>query len=98
MRLLVLLWKLFSYPVGAAIACLAIYEFWFFAQILNWVEHNPATTRFMDARLEALRKKNPKAALEQEWAGYGQKPAARKSRLRGVDAHPAAREEPVSFG
>ncbi len=70
MRLLVLLWKLFSYPVGAAIACLAIYEFWFFAQILNWVEHNPATTRFMDARLEALRKKEPKAALEQEWADY----------------------------
>src|SRR6266542_204651 len=70
MRLLVLLWKLFSYPVGAAIACLAIYEFWFFAQILNWVEHNPATTRFMDARLEALRKKDPKAALEQEWADY----------------------------
>src|SRR3989442_12660221 len=70
MRLLVLLWKLFSYPVGAAIACLAIYEFWFFAQILNWVEHSPATTRFMDARLEALRKKDPKAALEQEWADY----------------------------
>ncbi len=70
MRLLVLLWKLFSYPVGMALVCLAIYEFWLFAQILHWVEHNPATTRFMDVRLEALRQKNPKAALEQKWLDY----------------------------
>src|SRR5258708_3202268 len=70
MRLLVLLWKLFSYPVGAALVCLAIYEFWLFAQILQWVEHNPATTRIMDVRLEPLRQKNPKPALGEKWADY----------------------------
>jgi monofunctional biosynthetic peptidoglycan transglycosylase len=70
MRLLVSLWKLFSYPVGTALVCLAIYEFWFFAQILYWVEHNPVTTQFMGARLETLRQKKPKAALEQEWTDY----------------------------
>jgi monofunctional biosynthetic peptidoglycan transglycosylase len=70
MRLLVLLWKLFSYPVGMALVCLAIYEFWFLAHVLYWVDHNPATTRFMDARLEVLRQRNPKVALDQRWADY----------------------------
>src|SRR6266446_2614195 len=49
MRLLVSLWKMFSYTAGAAVLGLAVYEFWFLAQILYWVEHNPATTRVMDA-------------------------------------------------
>lgn len=70
MRLLVLLWKLFCYPVGIAVIALAIYEFWFFAQILYWVEHNPATTQVMDARLEALQRKKPGAVLDQKWVGY----------------------------
>ncbi len=70
MRLLVLLWKLFCYPVGMAVITLAIYEFWFFAQILYWVDNNPATTQFMEARLEALKQKQPKAGLDQTWVAY----------------------------
>jgi len=70
MKLLLLLWKLFCYPVGIAVIALAIYEFWFFAQILYWVEHNPTTTQFMDARLEVLRQKKPKAGLDQTWVAY----------------------------
>ena len=70
MKLLVLLWKLFCYPVGMAVIALAIYEFWFFAQILYWVENNPATTQFMDARLEALQQKMPRAVLDQTWVAY----------------------------
>ena len=70
MRLLVLLWKLFCYPVGMAVIVLAIYEFWFFAQILYWVENNPATTQFMEARLEALNQKQPRAVLDQRWVAY----------------------------
>lgn len=50
---------------------LAIYEFWFLAQILYWVEHNPTTTNVMDVRLEALRGKDPKAVLDQKWVPYG---------------------------
>jgi len=52
MRLLVSLWKMFSYTAGTAVIGLAVYEFWFFSQILYWVDHNPATTRVMDARME----------------------------------------------
>jgi monofunctional biosynthetic peptidoglycan transglycosylase len=70
MRLLVSLWKMFCYTAGTAVIVLAVYEFWFLAQILYWVEHNPATTRVMDARLEALRQNKRSGALDQKWVGY----------------------------
>src|SRR6267378_147889 len=69
MRLLVSLWRMFCYTAGTAVIGLAVYEFWFLAQILYWVEHDPATTRVMDARLEAMRPNTPKA-LEQKWTDY----------------------------
>ena len=70
MKMLLLLWKLFCYPVGMAVIALAIYEFWFFAQILYWVDHNPATTQVMDDRLEALRQQKRAAVLDQTWVPY----------------------------
>jgi monofunctional biosynthetic peptidoglycan transglycosylase len=70
MRLLVSLWKMFCYTAGTAVIVLAVYEFWFLAQILYWVEHNPATTRVMDARLEALRQNKRSGPLDQKWVGY----------------------------
>jgi len=70
MRLLVSLWKMFCYAAGTAVIVLAVYEFWFLAQILYWVEHNPATTRVMDARLEALRQNKRSGPLDQKWVGY----------------------------
>src|SRR5437762_8555040 len=69
MRSLLSLWKMFCYSAGTAVLGLAVYEFWFLAQILYWVEHNPATTRTMDARLEAMRP-NKSKALEQKWTDY----------------------------
>jgi monofunctional glycosyltransferase len=71
MRVLVWLWKMFCYSAGTVVTGLAIYEFWFLAQILYWVDHNPTTTSVMDARLDALRHKQPGAALEQTWMPYG---------------------------
>ena len=70
MRLLASLWRLFCYAAGTAVAGVAIYEFWFFAQILYWVDHNPSTTSVMEARLEALREKDPHGALEHAWMPY----------------------------
>ena len=70
MRLLVSLWKTFCYTAGTAVIALAVYEFWFLAQILYWVEHNPATTRVMDARLEALRQNKRSGALDHKWVDY----------------------------
>jgi monofunctional glycosyltransferase len=68
MKLLVSLWRTFCYTAGTAVIALAVYEFWFFSQILYWVDHNPAMTRVMDARLEASRQK-PKV-LEHTWTDY----------------------------
>ena len=71
MRLLVSLWKMFCYAAGTALVGLAIYEFWFLAQILYWVDHNPATTNVMEVRLETLRQKDRQAVLEHTWLPYG---------------------------
>jgi monofunctional biosynthetic peptidoglycan transglycosylase len=70
MRLIFTLWKLFCYAAGTALACLAIYEFWFLAQILYWVDHNPTTTSVMEARLETLQQRDPKAVLDHKWVPY----------------------------
>ncbi|HZE11403.1 MAG TPA: monofunctional biosynthetic peptidoglycan transglycosylase [Burkholderiales bacterium] len=65
------MWKLFCYATGTAVVGLAIYEFWFLSQVLYWVDHNPGTTSVMEVRLEALRQKDPSAALGHTWVPYG---------------------------
>ena len=71
MRLFALFWRTLCYAAAIAVIGLAIYEFWFLAQIAFWVDHNPTSTRFMELRLQALRQKNPRAVIEQKWTGYG---------------------------
>jgi monofunctional biosynthetic peptidoglycan transglycosylase len=46
-------------------------QLYFFAQICWWTRFNPSMTSFMSAQLDALREKNPKAALEHKWVPYG---------------------------
>ncbi len=35
-----------------------------------WVDHNPTTTAFMNARLSTLREKKPEAKLKHQWVPY----------------------------
>jgi monofunctional biosynthetic peptidoglycan transglycosylase len=70
MKLLISLWRGFCYLVGTLVIALSVYEFWFFVQILYWVDNNPQETRFMEARLETLRQKDPKARLQNRWTRY----------------------------
>jgi monofunctional biosynthetic peptidoglycan transglycosylase len=70
MKLLISLWRGFCYLVGTLVIALSIYEFWFFAQILYWVDNNPQETRFMETRIETLRQKDPKARLQNQWTRY----------------------------
>ncbi|HEY6093947.1 MAG TPA: monofunctional biosynthetic peptidoglycan transglycosylase [Gallionellaceae bacterium] len=49
---------------------LLIYQVWIAAHIAWWVDHNPATSAFMEDRLEVLQSKNPKAKLEHRWVPY----------------------------
>jgi len=54
----------------AAVAALVLYEGAIFARILWWRTHNPPDTAFMRARLDELRKKDPRATLTQAWVPY----------------------------
>jgi len=71
MRPFVSVWKAFGYVLGVLVVVLAVVQFWFFAQILYWVGHDPQTTRFMETRLRAIRENIPGATLKQQWMDYG---------------------------
>jgi monofunctional biosynthetic peptidoglycan transglycosylase len=64
------LWKAFCYTLGLMFIALLLYQSWFAAHIWYWAGHNPRNTSFMQARLERLREKDPKANLRQQWASY----------------------------
>jgi monofunctional biosynthetic peptidoglycan transglycosylase len=49
---------------------LVLVQFWFLLHIWYWVDHNPVSTAFMDARLERLREKNPNIHLDFRWVPY----------------------------
>ena len=63
-------WKAFCYSLGTLALVLAAVQAWFYVQVLWWGAHNPATTSFMQARLERLRERDPKASLRHQWVGY----------------------------
>ncbi|MGC2518977.1 MAG: monofunctional biosynthetic peptidoglycan transglycosylase [Burkholderiales bacterium] len=70
MKPFVPLWKAFGYTLGVLVVAFAVYQFWFFAQILYWAGHNPEMTRFMEIRLKTMREKTPGARLKQQWVDY----------------------------
>jgi monofunctional biosynthetic peptidoglycan transglycosylase len=43
---------------------------YFFVQIWWWVDHNPTMTAFMREQQAALKEKNPKANIQQQWVPY----------------------------
>ena len=63
-------WRAFCYTLGIVFVVLLLYQSWFAAHIWYWAGHNPDDTSFIQARLERLRDKDPKASLKQQWAGY----------------------------
>ena len=52
------------------LALLVLYQLWLFAHICWWVKFNPATSAFMEDRLEVMQDKNPKAVLQNKWVPY----------------------------
>ena len=64
------IWRTISCALLLALISLVLVQFWFFAHIWYWVDHNPRSTAFMDARLERLLEKNQKALLQQQWVPY----------------------------
>lgn len=63
-------WKVFCYGLGALVLAVFAVQCWFYAHVLWWQMYEPASTAFMEARLERLRERNPKAKPAQQWVGY----------------------------
>jgi monofunctional glycosyltransferase len=55
--------------VAAAAIFLAV-QLSFLARVWWWTDHDPSTTAFMDARLEAMRAREPQAKLQHVWVPY----------------------------
>jgi monofunctional glycosyltransferase len=49
---------------------LLLYQLWLFAHVCWWIKFNPATSAFMEDRLEVMQDKNPKAGLKHKWVPY----------------------------
>lgn len=52
------------------VAVLIFYQIWLFLHICWWVNFNPASSAFMESRLEVLQKKDPDAELRHKWIPY----------------------------
>jgi monofunctional biosynthetic peptidoglycan transglycosylase len=59
-----------AYLLGAAVAVFVLVQAWFLGHVIYWKHFDPGTTSFMERRLEALRAKQPKAALKHQWVDY----------------------------
>jgi monofunctional glycosyltransferase len=69
-RALVIAWKAFSYTLSALVLAFLVAQLYFYAQVLYWEAHPPASTAFMERSLEALRARDPRARLRYEWVPY----------------------------
>jgi len=58
------------YALLLALIGLVAVQFWFFAHIWYWADHNPESTAFMRARLSIIREDEPAARLAYRWVPY----------------------------
>jgi monofunctional biosynthetic peptidoglycan transglycosylase len=70
LRRLVFAWKVFCFTLGTLVLAVIAVQLWFFSQVLYWNRFEPASSAFMDRRLESLRTKNPRARLRHRWVPY----------------------------
>ncbi|HQS57159.1 MAG: monofunctional biosynthetic peptidoglycan transglycosylase [Gallionellales bacterium 35-53-114] len=64
------LWQVIWRLLAVLFVLLLIYQAWIAAQIAWWINHNPATSAFMDDRLLIMQSKNPDARLKHRWVPY----------------------------
>ena len=57
--------------LALAILFMLFYQFWLFAHVWYWVNHNPDSTAFMESRLIEMRKTDPDAKIIHVWVPYG---------------------------
>ena len=49
---------------------LFLYQLWIFLHICWWIKFNPASTAFMEDRLDVIQEKKPDAELKHKWVDY----------------------------
>lgn len=59
-------WRALLIMLGMFLA----WQLWLFAHVLWWVDHNPASSAFMEAGLARMQEKNPDAELHHRWVPY----------------------------
>ena len=64
------LWRWLWMGTLLLVLAVLLYQLWIFAHVWWWVDHNPSTSSFMDARLSTLQNQNPDAELRHQWAPY----------------------------
>ena len=64
------LWRWLWKSTGVLLLIVLLYQLWIFVHVGWWVGHNPATSAFMEDRLEILQNKNPDAELRHQWVPY----------------------------
>jgi monofunctional biosynthetic peptidoglycan transglycosylase len=55
---------------GLVVGLVLAYQLWIFAHVLWWIDHNPASTAFMDAGLARVQAQDPDAELRHRWVPY----------------------------
>jgi monofunctional biosynthetic peptidoglycan transglycosylase len=59
-----------TWSAAALAGAVVLLQLWFLGHIAYWKFADPSSTRFMQARLEALRAKDPRARLAHQWTAY----------------------------
>lgn len=60
------LWRGFAILLGLFL----VYQIWIFAHVLWWIDHNPASSAFMQAGLARIQADRPDAELRHKWVSY----------------------------
>ena len=60
------LWRFLFFLVGAVL----LYQLWILGHIVYWNFYDPATSAFMQERLDGLQEKKPGAMLHYQWVPY----------------------------
>lgn len=68
MRLRAMRWL--AWGLGLVLLLFALVQFWYFAHLVWYRNHNPEQTAFMSLRAEELRQKNPPVKMRHQWVPY----------------------------
>jgi len=76
-----------AWLLAALAAAVLLVQAWYYARILGWAHAAPASTAFMERRLEQMRAKNPRAVLRHQWVPYaGISPQLKRAVIAAEDA------------